>query len=320
MSSSSVAKIEKSSTIKIIDKIAKKINFNNDETKAILLVDVSYYTYARFFGLRIWYNNNFKDKENIDLNQDWTKNQVFMQKFDKLFFTKIIDICKKHNIDEDNILYAIDSSFDSNWRLQFLKEYKETRPQSHKSNKFNSWEIFNHVKNNILKNKKTVEIDKLEADDVVALLIRKLKQLDPTSSNDRSVKYYILATDKDYIQICNDRTLLIDINGKDISSKNLTEYSNLDFLLRKIMLGDKSDNIPACFMTRKLIDTAAISSKKETLKCTPAKVEQVMNNCKELIIEELHNCRNKLNNKNDLFVNNQFCKNAIIIDFAHIPL
>lgn len=291
----------------------------------ILLVDVSYYTYTRFFSTRIWYKNANKDEE-IDLGQDWTLNEKFMEKFTKLYFSKIKIIKNKFNIPDENIIYAIDSPFSENWRLKTLEDYKGTRGESHKNNKFNSWDIFTYVSEKLLADKPNVyEVPGLEADDIVAIAVKRLKQLDPTSNANRSSKYYILATDKDYIQICNDRTFLIDSNANDVSSKNLSDCSNIDYLLKKIMLGDKSDNIPACFMTRKLIDLAGISSKKETLKCTPAKVDKIMetadshNAIIQLLKLTRENKKEASKLESSLFLDKQFTKNSLIIDFAQIP-
>lgn len=296
--------------------ISEKINFD----KNILLVDVSYMTYARFFATRIWYNSRYGKEEEIDNNQDWTKNSKFMESFERLFFSKLEDFRKRNEITPDNIIYALDSSFQSNWRFKINEMYKETRKSSHEKNKFSSWDIFNFVREKLLTDKQTFEIEGLEADDIVALLVKHLKSSEP--DNSRKTKYFILANDKDYIQICNDRTHLIDINGKNISDKVLTDCDNFTFLLKKILLGDKSDNIEACIMTKKLINLARINSKKEELKCTPAKVKQIFENeaSKQIVFELLTNCRNDEKFKdNEYFVNNQFCKNAKIIDFAQIP-
>ena len=75
--------------------ISEKINFS----KNILLVDVSYMTYARFFATRIWYNSRYGKEEEIDNNQDWTKNSKFMESFERLFFNKLEDFRKRLEID-----------------------------------------------------------------------------------------------------------------------------------------------------------------------------------------------------------------------------
>lgn len=323
-----------------INKISRNIMFNNElgYPSAIFLVDVSYYTYARFYATQKWYLFANKDiTETIDMSQDWTLNNDFMAKFRALFFKKIDAILRKlpKQIPNNNIIFAVDSPFANNWRYEINATYKENRKVAHERSKFNSWDIFRIVKEELLpkyvKNyNHIIEIPKLEADDVIALMIRELKRIDPTSLTNRAVNYYILANDRDYIQICNDRTVLLDINGNNISDKILDpDCSNMDFLIKKILLGDKSDNIEGCEMKRKMIELADIKSKKETLKCGPAKVRDIMKQgslSRELVYELLGLLRGNKDEvkngqvlENELFVNNQFSKNAILIDFALIP-
>jgi 5'-3' exonuclease len=300
------------------------------DNSTVLLVDVSYYTYARFFATRIWFLNQSQVEE--DKSQDWSKNNDFMIHFKRLFFKNINNIIRLNNIPESNIIFAVDSSFNQNWRLAINADYKLTRKDAHKRNEFNSWDIFRIVKEELLPSKystnKIIEIDGLEGDDIVALLVRNLKLSDPTSKGNRSIRYYILANDKDYIQICNDRTFLIDANGRNISDKVLTDCSNLEYLIKKILMGDKSDNITACFITKKMINLAGLKSKKTELKCTPAKVRDIIANSKskDIIINILKLLRGDeekvkegLKIEKEYFVDHQFSKNSKLIDFAQIP-
>lgn len=313
-----------------INNVLKHIKFN--EKSSILLVDVSYYTYTRFFSTRIWYLNSHKSEGNIDLSQDWTKNAEFMNSFKRLFFSKMNNIIKTYNIPKSNIVFAIDSAFTNNWRLALNDQYKLTRKEAHKRNKFNSWDIFRIVKEELLPSlypkQLILEVEGLEGDDIVALMIREFKKNDPTTSTSRSMKYYILANDKDYIQICNDRTILIDSKGNNISDKSLTDCSNLEYLIKKILLGDKSDNIEPCYMKKPLIDLAELRTRKTELKCTPAKVRDLLsnNNSKEIILRILtlirgdeEQVKEGLTIENEYFNNHQFSKNAKMIDFAQIP-
>jgi 5'-3' exonuclease len=312
-----------------ISNLLKTIKLANNS--ALLIVDVSYYTYARFFATRIWFLNSH-NRDEIDMNQDWTKNTEFMEVFKRLFFKNINNILSANNISKSNVLFAVDSVFTNNWRLALNKDYKLTRKDSHVRNQFNSWDIFRIVKEELLpstySSNKILEVDGLEGDDIIALLVRELKKIDPTSTTNRSMKYYILANDKDYIQICNDRTILIDATGRNISDKVLTDCTNLEYLIKKILMGDKSDNIKACYMSIEMIKLAGLRTKKDELKCTPAKVRDTMTNTasKTVIMKLLTLLRGneeqvaegiKLENK--YFKNNQFSKNAKLIDFAQIP-
>ena len=352
-----------------INKLANQINFKE---KGVLLIDLSYLFYTRFYATRIWYNiqllsnikrcykynkiyveaknkDNWKDntfinklinrdfssdtelescyKENVNLLQDWFNNKVFINKFKETFFKSVNQLQFNNKISETNTLYVIDSPFSNNWRHDIIESYKGNRSTSHKKNKFNNWDILEFVKKDLLTDKNTYMIEGLEADDVVALLVKNIKRHDKTN---RKFKYYIVATDKDYLQLCNDRTFLIDIKGKYINDRELKNKTNLRFLIEKILLGDKSDFIKPCFMKKKLFENI-ISSSKDELKCTPKKVEQLLNNKQSynLIVNMLNTCR-KSNTKSEYlkkcsevenmyFVDNQFTKNAKLIDFQFIP-
>lgn len=312
----------------------KNIDFTG---KSLIIVDLSYYIYARFHGTRNWYNYANPGE---DQDQDWLKNKLFMEKFSKLFFSKLNQITKTYNILDENILFAIDSSFKDNWRLKLNESYKETRPESHKKNNFSAWGIFDYVKKNLIYNKKYFKVNGLEADDIVAVLIKYLKKIDPTSKTTRKFKYYILGTDKDYIQICNDRTFLIDIHGNILNDKYLHNITNIKFLLEKILLGDKSDNIKPCFIKKNLFD-GVINRKQDIIKCTPSVTKKLLED-KEIynkLLKLLTACRKYI--ANNIFVDSkkiisdsankcyeyekkyikdeQFIKNALLIDFAMIP-
>jgi len=80
-------------------------------------------------------------------------------------------------------------------------------------------------------------IDKIEADDVIGYLAKALPE-----------KVTILSTDKDYLQLVSDRvTVYSPIKKKFYTTKAVKEeygISPVNFLTHKILLGDKSDNVP----------------------------------------------------------------------------
>jgi DNA polymerase-1 len=80
-------------------------------------------------------------------------------------------------------------------------------------------------------------IDKVEADDVIGYLAKQFEE-----------KVTILSTDKDYLQLVSDRvTIYSPIKKKFYTPKAVTEeygISPVNFLTHKILLGDKSDNVP----------------------------------------------------------------------------
>lgn len=335
--------IFKESICKFNESVAHKL----DLSKSICLVDLSYLTFTRYFAMRIWYKNAHPDK-NLPDDYDYFSDDIFMEKFNLLFHKKVYDICQSLSVPRENIVYGVDCHHKENWRVKADKNYKGTRAESHVKNNFTNFEIFPHVRNNILK---PIQDDlgnvmlyhpHLEADDVLALLHNYLRQTKNYKKN-----IYIIANDKDYIQLCNPKTHIVDINKKFIGDKHLEQYeefikkekinetypeitSNIMFLLAKILMGDISDNIPPCnISTQFLKDNKLIkNSKKQYSKCTKSLINKLLFN-KNILTEiykylvDTRKCL--LENKSltlsqiDIFENNQFYLNAKFIDFNNIP-
>lgn len=136
-------------------------------------------------------------------------------------------------------------------RKNLLPEYKGNRD----TNKITNWEVFDDYEEEeeskidqitriiqYLKTLpvKTVSINKVEADDIIAHLSKIL----PQSEKDVS---YIVSSDKDYIQLINNNTLLYRPIEKKLYNKNaVIEKYNLpahNFIIYKSLMKDTSDNI-----------------------------------------------------------------------------
>jgi DNA polymerase-1 len=87
-----------------------------------------------------------------------------------------------------------------------------------------------------------ISIDGLEADDVIGFLVNKFE------NNDNTKKVTIMSADKDFLQLVSDKTQVYSPTKKKIYQPQnvLEEYeiSSTNFIIHKILLGDKSDNIP----------------------------------------------------------------------------
>lgn len=303
-----------------------------DWSKNIIIVDLSYMTYKRFFATRTWYNNAFPER-NVPKDHDWCKDTDFMEKFRKLFLKHLIAQGKTRNVPETNIIFAIDCRHVDNWRVMGCKNYKSTRKESHVKNNFHNFDVFPIVRNEIIADMQSqygnlMLVHKhLEADDVVALLVKYIRRrYRPAYEN----SIYIVANDRDYIQICDDNTFLIDLDGKAISSLVLSETCNkTDYLLAKILQGDTSDNIPACYFSKEFLALAGIKTSRKHLKATPSAVKNVMDNpeTKQHLMALLDKCRLRIDDpyisytETELAItkDNQFDYNARHMDFQHIP-
>ena len=308
-----------------------KIDLNNN----IAIIDLSYWTYARFFAIRIWYNKTFSEKECPD-DYNWCNDVIFMEKFEKLFFKKMFEICTLYKIPKTNIIFTVDCRFKDNWRLHINNNYKETRKASHKNNKFHNFEIFSFVRKILITqiqrkyHNLVLSHTNLEADDIVYLIINHLKK-----KLNYQKKFVILANDRDYIQICNDSVYLVDAQKKNVSQGILNNnFTNTDFLINKILSGDTSDNIESCYINKCFIEKSEKKTNRDFLKGNFKLCNTILesNECKNDLYNLLDYGRSLINkkyinyNSNSIYYlrkitkDNIFIKNLKLIDFECIPI
>jgi len=162
------------------------------------------------------------------------------------------------NIDNDIISEEMINNCKENSIIENIKPYKGTRLESHKKNKFNSFNIFDYmkykfiptIKDNNNNNIKIINCSKCEADDIIGHLSLYIDNHMKTRANEYNTynqhKIYILANDNDYLQVCNNNIKLINGLGNIISGNKGENYYGDKYLISKILLGDKSDNIRNC--------------------------------------------------------------------------
>jgi 5'-3' exonuclease len=199
-----------------------------------LLVDNSYYIFYRFHATGLWYKRA-QEKDEVEFDD------IFVNKFTKLFFQNLETLKKTHGVPTNNIILGIDCSRSDNWRLPFYPKYKGTRKCNNDVGK-----MFSHFNSNI----KQQMIDQgmhmlkhcsAEADDVLAISKKYIRNKNPNA------KIIIITGDHDYLQLIDDNTKIYTLKKKNNLLNDKTEGSaELDLKL-KILMGDKSDNINACF-------------------------------------------------------------------------
>lgn len=309
------------------------INQNNlsgndklDLTKPILLVDTSYWLYYRFFSLRTWYGKVFPETlqiENFNASHNWLSDEIFIDKYKKLFIENIKKLCKKFGTQLYNVVFCLDCSHKDIWRCQKINNYKGNRLESHKKKQFNSFDLFKHIRNEFLPllqqqySIKIIKSNNCEADDIIGHLSIYL-------SGKNVPKILILANDNDYLQVCNYKIRLINGFGKYIS-----EYNNepLKYLISKIITGDISDNIKYCsldigFATNKCCNGIFRKFNKNTIMEILNKEEYY-----NFFINILNDIRNNTYDIKQIanpdiykmFQQNKFKENAIVMDFEMIP-
>lgn len=236
----------------------------------ILLIDLSYYVFYRYFATFNWYKR--QTTENVDV-EHIKDNIEFMEKYAKMFEKTLLDLMKKHKINvASNVVFVKDCSRDNIWRHQYYNAYKATREE--KSSLFNK-DVFIYTYHTLipqLKEKIGFQIIGhycLEADDVIAIITKHMFNTYPNN-----IHISIITNDNDYIQLMNiDRLSNVNEDNiviiKNLQDKNICERVNCSsqiYINVKKILGDKSDNIPS--ITRKCGEKTALklASNEDVLK------------------------------------------------------
>lgn len=151
------------------------------------------------------------------------------------------------------IIVAFDGVGNITNKKNLLPEYKSNRNLT----KVTNWEIFDTKSDEIdsmgaqierltaylrCLPVTTVSVDKAEADDVLAYYAKKISQEDPDAH------VYLMSSDRDFLQLVNEKITVYSPTKKvfytPIEVSKEYGVSPINFLTYKILLGDKTDNVP----------------------------------------------------------------------------
>jgi 5'-3' exonuclease len=217
---------------------------DNREKKPYLLVDSSYVSFHRFFATLIWFVNVYPHIE-IEDDYDWTQNEIFMKHFDETYMKNLLKFKNMYNIPNENMIIVRDCPRETIWRMNLYPKYKGTRKNtcSYRNKRYNVGNVFRHIYNSLYPKLekqygfRLMKVDNAEADDVIAVLAKQIREIDPN----RLV--IIISNDNDYLQLVNDKTLIWSLQNRLLNTK--VEMTAEEILLKKILRGDESDNIPS---------------------------------------------------------------------------
>jgi len=258
----------------------------------VILVDSSYTSFYRFFATRTWYSMAHKEeyKEIKDFKTyDWLNCKIFIEKYEKMYLESIKKLVGAKNFKDSIIIFARDPPQDSIWRNKETCDYKAGRQDL--TEKHNFKPVFKHTYNTLIPNwTKTndnmfeIKQKEIEADDIIAMTTNYVKEKFPEK------KIYIVSGDEDFLQLGDDNVYFAQYKKK--KPFQLTKEEAALALIKKIVNGDCSDNIPSIFKGKR------IKNKKQMLEDT----EKLMKYLDE-------------NNE----IKKKFLLNQKIIDFTFIP-
>lgn len=229
-----------------------------------IMIDGSYFIFYRYFAFIQWWKLAKKDtpQDNLHLNEE------AIEKFKTLCIQTIHNLPKKLKLHKsyhshNKIQYYIgkDCNRKDIWRNDFIQNYKSGRTD-YKDTSYNPGEFFKfmYTKSATTNNDaifvqafecigKTIEngglhileYPSLEADDCIALYTKYLTEYNPHD------EIIIITSDMDYMQLLKQNVSIYNLKYKHIhNGKNSLGCEKKD-LLCKIIMGDKSDNIPSIF-------------------------------------------------------------------------
>ena len=209
--------------------------------KPVLFVDLSYCIFYRYYATFNW----IKKFAKIDVEvEKILENPQFVEKYDKMFEKMLCDAVKLHGLQWRNVCLVKDCLRETIWRNKIFADYKGTRDDRLAT--FNK-EIFKYTYVDLLPRLEekygfqSVWHPNLEADDVIAILKTEVRNVAASS------QVVIITNDNDYIQLIDDHTVIKNLQGKEI--KERVNMPPQTYLKCKIIMGDKSDNIP-CIMKK----------------------------------------------------------------------
>jgi len=260
---------------------------NMEANPTFIFVDGSYYNFYRYYALLNWWKNAYPEEP----IEDPYKNKIFVDKFKKTFVENLIQIPKRLKL-EGNInpilVIGKDCKRENIWRNEFFPKYKENRV---KEDGFMGGPFFKMVYEEDLflqgGAKMILKHPKLEADDCIALSVKYLIE------KYSQCHIYIITSDKDYLQLNAHNVDLYNLSYKNIAEKKSSTGDSQRDLEIKIIMGDKSDNIPSVFP-----------------KCGPITAQKC--------IEDAEFFKKKMNNNPEYYA--QYELNKKLVDFDNIPI
>jgi 5'-3' exonuclease len=265
-------------------------NSKMSSNPTFIFIDGSYFCFYRYHSLLTWWKNAFPEEK--DVLQDPYQNPTFVEKFKKTFIENIQKIPKSLKIDKSIdpiIIVGKDCKRENIWRNELFPTYKGNRANGPEDG-FMGGPFFKMVyeENLFIQGgaRSILKHPKLEADDCIAITVKHLLNTYPNCN------IYIITSDKDYLQLAEDRVQLYNLAFKKLTEQKSCSGDSKCDLFCKILTGDISDNIPSVFP-----------------KCGPKTAIKYFEN-KDLLDKKLQ--------ESDKF-KTQFDLNTKIIDFNYIP-
>ena len=296
--------------------MSKQKNANTITIDNVILIDTSYTSFHRFFATLKWLSMVDPELYKISHNNpkyNWIENKEFMNKYEKMYLSKIEKIIGKRIFNKSLIIFCMDMPKEQVWRTTELNcDYKAERLDLSLKNNFKP--VFKYTYNTIIpkllekyNNIYKIRLDKLEADDIIALITKYLE------NNYANKNIFIMSGDQDFYQLGRENVKFINYKTKNpvIFTKEEARIQ----LHKKILLGDKSDCITTIFpvkfplkQKKELLESIEIFhnfikdnqdiEEKYNQNMKLINFDYIPDNYNKLVIDEFNKILNKFLNKN----------------------
>lgn len=258
---------------------------NNDKTK-VLMFD-AHNLLHRTLHIAV---NDFGKKRNQYLigetDAEWTTDDMY-EYWLHIVISTIFSEVKRRN--PDKLIFAVDGR--GYWRKEIYKEYKASRKIVREKSDIDFDEFYKKLDefiNNLKElfcNVYVIELEKTEADDIIAVLVKKF------SSDEFVVE--LISTDKDFLQLQKYK----NFKQWDPVKKTYLQSINPEVELQiKVLCGDAGDYIP----------NVKSDSMNNKVRFGPKTAEKVINDGLDTFLEDENYFKNYKRNKQ-------------LIDFEYIP-
>ena len=212
----------------------------------LVLVDMGHVIAYRFFATMRWYKHAHPARFEA---KDWTD---FYRVFEKRFIETIVNEPKRHGCTAAETVLAMDDRRQNVWRRNIFPEYKAQRGSANDVPALS--EALTLVHQKLLPQLQdlgflTVSVNELEADDIIAVAVKCVRDLEnqqqvgTSNSETKRAMIVVISADKDMLQLKDDRLYQYSIDGKFVEPVPDLRKAKI----AHILTGDAVDNIPACF-------------------------------------------------------------------------
>ena len=181
--------------------------------------------------------NNLLIVDANNLSYRWLQRPNY-DSFGADFIRTIQSLSKSYEAARTIVCFDFGKSY---YRMDMHEEYKGTRKKPQEEEEIKKYEAFFAVLNDLPDqlDEEVLKFRGVEADDILALITQNV--------SDKYDHTWIVSSDKDLIQLVDENVSIFNIFGrKEVTKQSLHEDLGLvpsEFMLSRIIEGDKSDNI-----------------------------------------------------------------------------